>query len=439
MIVRINRVLGWSLLLLIILQWRNFTDNPVIELMGIVPVKTNLIGEVALAFAQGPLEQGRVENLLTGVSINAVPSTDGREVFVAVAGLSKASPAPFILNVDAGTGPAGHKNGYALTFSTTTQLHIATAAGFAPGQDIGSDGDDTMSITTTVGSQVASTGAINFQRAFIEAAQSESISVDEGKFVLNILNAGSVATDTYLLAMATNAPPGSLPTGHILAGNSYNIRAAGSMTQSAKPMSLNLSYELPLPGGAAPQSLAVLGWDAFKQRWDNLGGNLLDDGGDKKLNLTITRFRTYALATTPLWRDSFQSPNLSGVANQVNIKPLNGSIVLSDTNIPTGSLTSVPITPTQASAWGTLAFSATVPTNTTLTVDVLGADDSVLLTNVAANTDLTAAGITLVDHPILKLRANLSTAAVGQTPHLHSWQLSWIPRLNRVYLPLIIR
>ena len=142
-----------------------------------------------------------------------------------------------------------------MTLSGTT--YIATAIGFTPGQDEGTFGDATMSITTTNNAQVMSTGDINFQRAFVETSQNETVIVDNGKFQIDIPNLDTLPTDAYLLVMSTHAAPGPLPIGYKLASSTYNVSPSGALTQSEKLMILNFNFEDSLPGSSDPHILAI--------------------------------------------------------------------------------------------------------------------------------------------------------------------------------------
>ena len=367
--------------------------------------------------------------------INAVPGSDGTEIFVSVSGVNSGS-APIVLNINPGSGPAGHRGGYAMTLSGTT--YLATAIGFAPGQDVGSDGDDTMSISTTVGSNVVSTGALNFQRAFVEPTQPKTINVDGGDFKLSLLNANTVLSDTYLLVMGTNASPDSAPFGYSLVGQSYNLRPSGSLTQSQKPMLLNLGYQVPLPHSADPHNLSILRWNAFRRRWEDVGGGLLDK--DQQVTLAVRQFGIYALATSPAWFDSFKSDTLSGLPVRQNVEWVSGEeVILLTTNALTGSAISPVITPTVSARWGTLIFSATTGLSTSLSIDLLDGDDNLILSNLSSGSDLNAAGIDPQTYPSLKIRAVFSSTTPGLTPKLHWWRLTWEPEMPMIYLPIVMR
>jgi hypothetical protein len=320
-----------------------------------------------------------------------------------------------------------------MTISGTT--YVANAIGFAPGMDIGNDGDDTMSITTTVGSQVVSTGPINFQRAFLETSQPETISVDDDKFILEIINTDTFSDDIYVLVMSTNAPPGLLPIGYRLASSTYNVRPSHSLTESEKLMTLNLRFEEPLPSGGDPHTLAIVGWDPGNKAWDLLGGDLLND--DNLLTLATKRFRIYALATTPTWRDSFMESSLTGVSEGHDTQWGPGDTIILSSAATSGTVTSVPITPTGAANWGTLHFSATTSLSTGITVDVLDVNDTVVLADVSDGADLSS--LSLDTYASLKLHATLTSTVAGETPALDVWQLSWQVEEHKVYLPVVLK
>ncbi|MEM7028158.1 MAG: hypothetical protein AAF629_01100 [Chloroflexota bacterium] len=374
----------------------------------------------------------KVNNPLQNAFISAIPDLDGRDVFISVTGVNRAESG-LRFNIDAGVGGGSYRESYAMTLSDTT--YLAVAMGFAAGEDVSGD-DDTISITTTVGSDIVSTGDIKFQRAFVQPSQTEMMSIDNGGFVLELLNTNSVSADTYVLAMSTNVQPGTLPDGHAWASKSYGLRAAGSLTQSQKFMTLNLRFNEPLLNNRDPHTLAIMRWDAVHSQWDNLGGTLLNDSNF--VTLPIKQFDIYGLAATTTWHDTFPEASLSGVSSLNNTLRGPGQAIILN-NVLSGSVTSIPITPTTATHWGTLTFSATQTSNTVVTIDVLDLNDQPLLSNISDGTDLDNAGLSIANHPSVKLRANLSTNSLGQTPHLHAWSLSWLSVSRKVYLPLVLK
>ena len=87
-----------------------------------------------------------------------------------------------------------------------------------------------------------------------------------------------------------------------------------------------------------------------------------------------------------------------------------------------GTAVSPAITPATVYEWNALAFNATTPANTTLTVDVLDGAGTLLAADVDSGTDLASLGIT---GPAIKLRANLATTTASITPALLDWTVGW--------------
>ncbi len=338
------------------------------------------------------------------------------------------------VTADVSIGGGSHR-GWTMTYSDTIQAYepAEPVVGFTPNQDEFGD----MFITASGLGQ--STEMIDFKRAFVKtSSQTETIHVDD--FTLKILNSDTFTDDIYILTMSsTNIPPGALPIGYSFAGNTYNVKASGAVAQSDKIMTLELAYQQSLPNNSDPHTLAVLGWDASNEKWDVLGGELFVN--DTLVILITQRFRIYALATTPTWRDSFQESSLPGVSTHPNTQWFRESAadipkIILTTTPGTGAATSIPITPTNATHWGTLNFSATITPGTELVVDLLDAGDNVVMANLSAGADLSA--ISLTTYPSLKLRATL-TSTTAESPKLHEWQLSWQPKEEKIYLPLILK
>ena len=100
---------------------------------------------------------------------------------------------------------------------------------------------------------------------------------------------------------------------------------------------------------------------------------------------------------------------------------------------PSGRAKSVPIAPgsgashlvTSLGAWGRLWFTATLPINTELHVDVWSASGTPILTDVANGADLS--GLSVAAYPSLQLVARLATADRAVAPQLDAWSLTWAP------------
>ena len=95
-----------------------------------------------------------------------------------------------------------------------------------------------------------------------------------------------------------------------------------------------------------------------------------------------------------------------------------------------GRLTSVAIAPPDPSfTWGNVSFTRETPAGTALRVDVLAADGSELLHDVASGASL--AGISVLDHPTLRLRGTFDSPSSGLSPYLDQWAyLSGLRRLD---------
>ena len=88
-----------------------------------------------------------------------------------------------------------------------------------------------------------------------------------------------------------------------------------------------------------------------------------------------------------------------------------------------GSMVSAPISLGEDDTWDVLAFNATTPTGTELTVDVLPATGSNPIAgyeNVPVGTDLSGLG-----ERTIRLRANFSTSDSQATPVLHDWSVTY--------------
>jgi hypothetical protein len=94
------------------------------------------------------------------------------------------------------------------------------------------------------------------------------------------------------------------------------------------------------------------------------------------------------------------------------------------------------ISPVDLREWASVAISSTTPASTTLAVDILAPDGTVLLENASDGDSL--AGIDPGQYPGLQLRAALATLDPSLTPDVDLWGLSWTVR-RRVYLPLVVR
>ena len=114
------------------------------------------------------------------------------------------------------------------------------------------------------------------------------------------------------------------------------------------------------------------------------------------------------LATT----DPYTTPVLHDVSVEYGRYPLQGSAV------------SVPISPPAGFVrWQTATFSGSIPSGTTLTVDVLDSEGNLLLEDVESGVSLT--GYSPALYPSLRLQVDLTTSDPTITPVLNDWALTW--------------
>lgn len=366
--------------------------------------------------------------------LHIVPSQDGTELFISAGGVGQVG-GTVVANI--GIGPGHRKGGHTMTFSDTIQSYVTTTPGFDP--HIGASGP--INITTTLGSD---TGSVNFDRPYIPPPPIPPTTVHVDDLTVKLVSTDTLATEAYIMAVRSYAPPSPPPFGHQLVGNAfrhaYSMRASGVLSVSNRPMILELDYGAPNLAGADPHTLAIFAWDVANKQWNNLGGTLFSN--QQYLSVATSRFTTYALMATPIWRDEFD--DFSGLDfSQINNVTLGGTLgnrTLILANSPgNGSAISKPVTPTTAIAnWSSLTFTGIfTPPSTTLSVDILRLDNSPIMTNVASGASL--AHLDPVQYPALKLRLNMNSTAVGQTPALEKWQLSWQVKVHEVYLPVVLK
>ena len=365
--------------------------------------------------------------------LHIVPSQDGREIYVKASGGGELGGTLF---ANVGIGPGHDQGSYTMTFSDTNETYIATAPGFTAEMDDYAP----LSITTTLG---LDTGSVEFNRDYVEASTPRTITSRDGNMELELVNTDTITFDTYVAVVPSYGLPGPLPKGHRPVGSIYSVRAAGALSETDRPMSLRLYYNDTILAGADPHTLAIFAWDAHYERWENLEGTL-HTTPQQYLSVATSRFTTYALVATTTWRDEFF--DLSGLdfTQLDNVTwggtPGNRTLILASTPGSGGAVSQL-ITPTPTiaiSGWGMLAFTGTSdPPTTTLSVDILSADGTELLTDVASGTDL-ADLIDPAQYSSLRLRANMTSTAVEETPALERWELSWWAERHKIYLPLVL-
>jgi hypothetical protein len=354
--------------------------------------------------------------------VNVVPSQDGTGLFISISGFE--SCGTICVNVSTWHTYDWH--------CCTMAPCVITVSGFTP--NVNTSGF--IRITSTLGLDTM----VDFNRAYVPASTVQSINSLDGNLQLTLVSTDTIPFDTYVVVTTNYGPPGPAPMGHRFVGSTYSVRAAGALMATDKPMSLHLYYDEITLGDANPHNLAIFTWDAYHKGWNDLGGHLFRD--QQYLAVATSRFATYALMSTPSWRDEFADDSGLNPTQPDNVT-LNGSpdnrVLVLENTPGRGSAVSQPIRPTtNFTNWGSLTFTRTVdPPTTTLTVDVLSLDGAELLTNVASGTSL--ADLDPAQYPALKLRANLSSTVAGETPALDQWQLAWQVQEYKVYLPVILK
>ena len=212
-------------------------------------------------------------------------------------------------------------------------------------------------------------------------------------------------------------------------------------------MLLRMDYDPLFLQDAHPFTLSVFRWvpDDNSGYWTEVDSHIFDDNHFVSVSTNI--FATYALMATSRWYDDFDDINGLSDWDDVNLKRDDNNtleFIVLDDDATTGYVRSLPITPTTTiSNWGTVTFDYTLETeNTTVTVDVLDVDGTIVRTNIVSGTSL--ADLSVEDYPALQLQATLSTTQAGETPQLDSWRLSWNTAVisdeeYNQYLPIIIK
>jgi hypothetical protein len=361
-------------------------------------------------------------------TIHAVPSGDGESLYIAAGRLGQLA-IPVYAHVTV-LGPTSYERSHTMTYDPAEGEYSHTFEGvFSAAMTVEGSIDITTTITPTLGSS-------SYVRYYVSGTSPVDLHSTDGQVNLHI-SAGGVPTDTYVIIMPTNAPPGDPPPGHRLIGQAYAIRASGALTESLQPMALQIGYETTWLAGADPHTMSLFAWDGGRQQWLDLGGTPLFEW--YYLSQTVRRFTTYALMATTTWRDTFD--DISGLSERRDVRLAYGGKLELASGASSGWAVSVPITPTgDFSAWDQLSYGAVITGGTALTVSVLdGRTGEELLLDAADGASL--AVIDPVAHPSLRLQVTLSADTPGETPSLEEWAISWLPTMARwrIYLPLLIK
>lgn len=98
-----------------------------------------------------------------------------------------------------------------------------------------------------------------------------------------------------------------------------------------------------------------------------------------------------------------------------------------------GTATSEIVIPVDMLSWKRLSYTSTVPAGTSLRIDVLAPDGTVLASNVNSEFDLSG-----ISQSGIKLRAVFNTSDPSLSPELDLWELEWNV-VSHVYFPIIFR
>jgi hypothetical protein len=367
--------------------------------------------------------------MLWRIHFFAVPGADGTSLFVST-GQTTDLGADVTAEATVGGAPT-HRGA---TYNTDESAYEALISGvFTAGP---STVEGTIGLSTDLDTgETLETPDVPFRRFFVPTTGAAPVVSNDNNLEMT-LSDNSLQADAYALVMSTNAAPGSIPSGHQLVGQPYSVRASGAVVTSTKPMLLKLFYTDTTLGDVDPHTLSVLRWNSVSREWDDLGGSL-DDLIENSVSTTTERFTAYALMATPRWRDVFN--DFTGLSEWGHVTVLlpNGELVLNGLAY-TGTATSRVITPTVSiDEWGHVSYTGTVPAGTSLTVDVLSADGTLLLSDVTSGTGL--ASVDPTAYPSLKLRATFSTDDLANSASLDEWTITWQPRSWEVYLPIVLR
>jgi hypothetical protein len=366
----------------------------------------------------------RVRGQNAGLRIEALPSSDGHEVWLWANWLGEATP---ILSGEVCDTLCGDCQ--AMTCAPWGCQ--AALSCFSPETTV----EDQLSLTLTrLPTQTITVGPLPFVRGFLPASQLASLISPDNRLELTVFP-GSLPADTYILILSLLSLPGPLPPANHLVGQPYSIRPSGALVLSDQPMSLKLAYDALELGDAGPHNLSIYAWEPAGQTWVEKGGILFAE--QNHLSIATSRFTTYALFDLPAWRDTFA--DASGLSTATNTTPTSkGGLILAG-SVLSGTATSSAIIPTTTGAkWGRLVFTSTTSTTTEIIIDVLSLEGEVLQPHVANGESLAA--IDPAAFPALKLRSTLFTTVPGESPILQEWRITWQPTLTRqLFLPLIMK
>lgn len=369
-------------------------------------------------------------------ALHVIPSSDGTGVTVVAGRVGNlTTPIHSTLNVGGTSYEPGHTSYEPGHTGSEGGQWIFTFEGVAEGR---TSPEMTAVVTTTEPtSGTVLLGSSTFERRYVPGDAATELTTLDNMVRLQI-PAGALPPDSYIVALDTFAPPGDPPAGHRLLGQAYAIRASGALTASLMPMLLTMDYEAAALGAVDPRTVSIFEWDDATYRWQELASTPF--GAETTHVKSISRFGAYALMAGTTWRDPFR--NYDTVAAREHVRLVSGGRITLANGENEGAIVSVPITPTGKFAqWGELHYTVETPPGTSLTIDVLAEDNTLLLGDLADGASL--ASIDPLQHPSLRLRAILRRTQLEAAPYLDEWSVGWQVESDpvagpRIYLPLIM-
>jgi hypothetical protein len=311
-------------------------------------------------------------------------------------------------------------NGYDLTFEGVTEPYTNSPM-------------ITLEVTTTTGTSNTLLARTDFEQHYVPGDQSATItSLDNA--VRMFVPAGALLPDSYVIINSTVQLPGDPPMGFRQLSSAYSIRASGAVSQSLSPMLLEMDFDPGMLAGRNRYTVSMFWWDELQNQWQDVESE--PSGTMPTQSRSLRRFGIYVLMAGTTWRDTLQ--NYEALGNRQNVRVTHGRLELSSAQTSGYAESSVIMPDTPFSNWGEVHYVAEAGNGTTLTIDVLAADRTVLLSNVPDGASL--AGLDPVAHPGLLLRVNLTSQQADISPALDSWSVSWhalTPSTQRFFLPWI--
>ena len=358
--------------------------------------------------------------------IYVIPAANGTDVQVFAGHLSQVTT-PITARLYGGTS---HEPGHSGYDPNTGEYDFGFVSVCQPTQD-----SDTMRVdisTTASGKDSILLGASYFRRYYVPGTARRVLASHDTRARLTVMPE-ALPSNTYMVMLDTAAPPGEPPAGHTPLGSTYAIRPSGVISQSQAPLLLDLDYQS-APPGIDLHTLGLFAWNPNLTQWYALDSHVVSP----TVQASIRRFETYSVFIGPTWRDTFWDGTGLDLLDNVT-REIQGRLRLADT-ATSGRALSIPIARAENSGrWKTVHFSGTTPPGTTLAVDVLAEDGSILLEDLVDGASL--ATIDPAVHPRLRLALRLASQQVGLTPRLDAWSISRTTSsvAPRQFLPVLVR